>query len=216
MALQRDDEYVRFRCKACGKRLKVKKTFDGGQLVPCPRCGELVTIPLANIKAISDYEPDFSQTEEQSTDPLDPDSLIAYMKEEGEKKKEEREDRAEGPRKKWTPQKPAGRIQELNIVLNGLERVEQETVEKLEALFSQSGIPKEEIGRRIETICGERESDMRKLCTERLRGLETMRLKLVAKRGVLPPAGLQRLEEIERTLDALHRYFSQILKLRLS
>jgi len=45
--MAKDDGYVRFRCKMCGKRLKVREDkTGGGHVIPCPRCGELVTVPL--------------------------------------------------------------------------------------------------------------------------------------------------------------------------
>lgn len=44
------DEYVRFRCHMCGKRLKVRSDKQGGgQVLPCPRCREMLTVPLANL-----------------------------------------------------------------------------------------------------------------------------------------------------------------------
>ena len=52
-AREKDDGYIRWRCKACGQRLKVKKTYEGGDVMPCPRCGEIVNVPMGNIEAIA-------------------------------------------------------------------------------------------------------------------------------------------------------------------
>jgi predicted RNA-binding Zn-ribbon protein involved in translation (DUF1610 family) len=51
--IQKDDGYVRFHCHACGKRLKVKSSYEGGAVVPCPKCQASVVVPLANLEAIA-------------------------------------------------------------------------------------------------------------------------------------------------------------------
>ena len=51
---EKDDGYIRFRCRMCGKRLKVKDTIEGGNVMPCPRCGAAVTVPMGNLEAIAE------------------------------------------------------------------------------------------------------------------------------------------------------------------
>jgi hypothetical protein len=45
------DGYIRFRCKACGKRLKVRAAGEGGQIASCPKCGATVNVPLLGERA---------------------------------------------------------------------------------------------------------------------------------------------------------------------
>ena len=40
------DGYIRFRCKNCFKRLKVKADIAGGDAIPCPFCGNTVVVPF--------------------------------------------------------------------------------------------------------------------------------------------------------------------------
>jgi hypothetical protein len=50
---QKDDGYIRFHCHGCGKRLKVRTTYEGGSVVPCPKCSASVVVPLSNLEAIA-------------------------------------------------------------------------------------------------------------------------------------------------------------------
>ena len=50
---QKDDGYIRFRCSVCGKRLKVRDTFEGGVVIPCPNCQASVVTPMANLEKIA-------------------------------------------------------------------------------------------------------------------------------------------------------------------
>ena len=50
---KKDVGHVRFRCKQCGQKLKIRKDREGGDVIQCPRCGASVNVPLVNLEAIA-------------------------------------------------------------------------------------------------------------------------------------------------------------------
>ncbi|MHC4592964.1 MAG: FmdB family zinc ribbon protein [Planctomycetota bacterium] len=84
---QKGDGYVRFRCRACGQRLKVRDTMEGGDVIPCPKCGASVNVPLANLEAIA-KQADMEETGQPGRLNVDPELLMKRLRGEGEEASE--------------------------------------------------------------------------------------------------------------------------------
>ena len=87
VAKEKDDGFIRWRCKGCGQRLKVKETHEGGDVMPCPRCGEIVNVPMGNIAEIAKGT-EMAETGDPGRLNVDPELLMKRLR--GDEK-------AEGP-----------------------------------------------------------------------------------------------------------------------
>lgn len=219
MAEQKDDGYVRFHCRYCGKRLKVRKGQGGGDVISCPRCGEPVNVPVTNLDDIAGAEEllDGGGQGEQ----LDPAQLLRQLKEEedqmGEKQKQKQEeqtaDTREEPRK-WRPQRTMGRVDELDHLRNRLNQLEEDAVEDFQRLLQTTGMSREDKLKEIETIAAERRETIREHCRDRLEDLQEKRRKLKESQRTLDARGKQRLRQLDRTIQAVKLYLGRILGMK--
>ena len=211
MAKQEDDGYVRFHCRMCGKRLKISKEREGGGAVKCPRCGELVTIPFANLEAIAQAEGLKDDTDRKNISRLDPERLLRQL---GDEERKSAEAAAPAPSGRWAPELTYGSIEELDLLRARLNKIEDDAVADIQRLLRMREKPRKEVLTELERIAQDRQDQMREFCNERLRDLEEKLRDLEAHKGVLGPAAVQRLDKLQRSVDALHLYLSHVLHLQ--
>jgi len=216
MADEKDDGYIRFYCNSCGKRLKIRKTYEGGGFVRCPRCGEQVTVPLANIEKIAQAPGLSDDTDRKNINRLDPDLLLRQLREgdEGfEGKSKGAAPPAAGPSGKWRPELTYGMIEELDSIRAQLNKIEDEVVAEMQRLLRIREMPREDVLKEMRLIAEQRREEIGKLCRERLEDVKRKYRELEARKGVLKGAAVQRLDKLERTVDALEMYFHGVLGL---
>jgi len=217
MAEQKDDGYIRFSCRYCGKRMKVRKEQGGGDTIACPRCGEPVTVPVTNLEDIADADELLDKTKGGESKGLDPGQLLQQLKEEqdqmGQKSEKPGKEHEEGRGevRKWRPERYLGRIDELDHLRTRLNQFEDDAVEDLQRLLQDKEMSKKEKLKEVDNIARERRDKIRNHCRERLDDLKKKRKKLKDREGVLGAKAAQRLDQLNRTIKAMRLYLGRVL-----
>jgi DNA-directed RNA polymerase subunit RPC12/RpoP len=148
----KNDGYIRWRCKECGQRLKVREDREGGDVMPCPRCGTLTNVPLANIESIATAT-DMEETGMPGRLNVNKDILKERLTQEG------------GPasvggaptlkQDKWSIQAAFGRITELDEILASLRKSDEDFMGQVQRLYRDPDIEpegrKEEVKKAAQT-----------------------------------------------------------------
>ncbi len=214
---EKDDGYIRFTCKYCGKRLKVRKEQGGGDTIPCPRCGEPVTVPVTNLEDIAGADEMLDKSKGGESKGLDPGQLLKQLKEEQDQMGEKSEkpgsehDKDEHQVRKWRPERYLGRVDELDHLRTRLNQIEDDAVEDLQRLLQNKDMSKKDKLREVENIAKERRQKIKNHCKERLDDVKKKRKKLKDREGVLGARAAQRLEQLDRTIQAMRLYLGRIL-----
>lgn len=204
MTAKDGDGYIRWRCKSCGQKLKVKESYEGGNVIRCPRCGEPTTVPLVNLDAIAEGT-DMEETGKPGQLQLDPDRLIKQLR--GE---EERSGEPGSPGSKpslrdkpWSPGKAFGRIEELDQLGGAITKIDQETMGEVQRLYRD---PQLKAGQRAEQMkaAGEHRN-------QRLRELLEVRLETIQEKIRPLDEGHERLTQVQlNTRDRLKRAYEAL------
>ena len=213
MAKQKDDGYVRFRCKMCGSKLKVKKTSAGGNVVPCPSCGETVVVPFGDMSALAEAR-ELTDDSDRKNVALDPDALVGYL-EEADKAFQAKEQPSEPPAgAAWRSKRAFTRVDELDNLRQKLNGIEDETVETLQRMLRQEDVPEDQLSREVDNISSQRRQQIGQLLGQRRLDLTQKLEKLKAVSGRLKPLEQERIGELERALRVLDLYVSRVLGLK--
>jgi DNA-directed RNA polymerase subunit RPC12/RpoP len=209
---QKDDGYLRFRCGSCGQRLKIPKTQEGGQVVPCPKCGADVNVPLANIEAIA-RGTDLPETGSPGRINVDPGLLMKRLR--GEDQKAAGPGSVGGPpslrQGKWSSETAFARIVELDQLGASLSKMDEELMGQIQRIYRD---PEPDAERRVEGVrlaAERRREDIRRLLTDRLGSLRMQVRSMQAQRHRLMRSELGRLENMEKACEALEAYARFVL-----
>jgi len=212
---QKDDGFIRFRCKACGQRLKVKKTWEGGEVMPCPRCGELVNVPLANLESIAKAA-DMAETGQPGRLNVDPELLRKRLGVEGQG--------GSGAgtagvaptlrREGWSPQAAFGRIQELDQLAAGLTQINNNLMGELQRIYRNSDLTPEQREEQVKRAARQQRADILKLVKARLLAAQQKVQALQGRRG-LNPSEVDHMARLERALEAVRLYARHVLGLKV-
>lgn len=209
---EKSDGYIRFRCKRCNKRLKVRETYEGGNVIKCPSCGATVTVPLVNIEAIAEST-DMEETGNPGQIQLDAERLIEQLKRKGGSEEGPGSEGAtpslrEGP---WSPDEKFGRLEELDDLLSGVQRFHQETAGAVQRLYRDK---KTKPGQRADFVRDAGEHHREKLKQFVEGRLETLRQKIVPledRHERLRADQLDYLEKLRRAREAIRFYARYVL-----
>jgi hypothetical protein len=189
---KKDDGYIRWRCKECGQRLKVREDREGGEVMPCPRCGALTNIPLANIDAIAQAT-DMEETGMPGRLNVDKEVLKKRLTQQG------------GPaaaggaptlkQDKWSIQAAFGRITELDEILASLRKTDEDFMGQVQRMYRDPDLEpdsrKTEVKRAAQTrrqeVVGHFQTRMRAM-DQRIRSMDGMKHRL----------GRDEMDELER------------------
>lgn len=173
MAAKSEDGYIRWRCKNCGQKLKVKESYEGGNRIRCPKCGQPTTVPLANLDAIA-AGTDMEETGDPGQLQLDPDRLIKQLRGEDEE--------SEGPGsagskpslrdKKWSPGKAFGRIEEVDDLVTAVNKINQETAGEVQRLYRDSDLKPGKRAQEMENAGKYRRDRLREILEIRLETIQ--------------------------------------------
>jgi DNA-directed RNA polymerase subunit RPC12/RpoP len=172
MAEKTEDGYIRWRCKSCGQKLKVKESYEGGNVINCPRCWATVTVPLSNIDAIAEGS-ELEETGEPGRIKIDRDKLMSVL--------EEREERAREPGSagstpsvqsvSWDLEAAFGRVRELDQFVSTVRKIDQEVVGEIQRLYRNPDLQPETRYRRIREAARGRLEEIKDLLQHRLGAL---------------------------------------------
>jgi DNA-directed RNA polymerase subunit RPC12/RpoP len=141
MADKKNDGYIRWRCKECGQRLKVREDREGGEVMPCPRCGALTNVPLSNIDAIAQAT-EMEETGMPGRLNVNRDVLKQRLTQEGGV-----DSMGGAPtlkQDKWSIQAAFGRITELDEILASLRKGEEDFMGQVQRLYRDPDVERDE------------------------------------------------------------------------
>jgi len=205
--MAKDDGYVRFRCKECGQRLKLRKDREGGNVIQCPKCGAPVNVPLANIEQIA-KSADMVETGQPGRLNVNTELLMKRLR--GD------EPKAAGPgsvggaptlrEDKWSGSGSFSRMTELDQVVASISKIDQEAQGQIQRLYREQGISPEERAMQFEVIAGRRRDEIKKMLDNRLWSVGQDVRRLSAMRERLSREEADRLAALERAQEALVLY----------
>jgi len=212
---EKDDGFVRWRCKACGQRLKVKKTWEGGDVMPCPKCGEMVNVPLSNLEAIAKGT-EMAETGDPGRLRIDPELLRKRLGSEQEK--------AAGPgsvggaptirREGWSAEAAFGRIQELDQLAAGVAKADQDVMGQIQRVYRSGDLSKEERHEQIKDAALQRRQEVQELVNNRLTALRQQINALEGQQQRLGRGELDHLARLKRAAEAITFYSHYVLGLK--
>ncbi|MHC4789597.1 MAG: hypothetical protein ACYS8K_10415 [Planctomycetota bacterium] len=208
----KDDGYIRWRCKSCGQRLKVRDTFEGGDVMPCPRCGVSVNVPLANIEAIAKGT-DMPETGRPGRLNVDPELL--------RKRLAGQEERPEGPgsiggpptlrQEAWSPEAAFGRVEELDQLAASLSQIESDVMGQVQRLYRDRELDDEAREQQVKEAGRMRREDIRELLQKRMAGIQSQARHLQRAYSRLNPSQQEHMDRLKRAFEALKFYGQHVL-----
>ena len=208
MIEQKDDGYIRFRCKACGKKLKIRTSYEGGNIVSCPRCLASITLPLANLEALVQKGPEITPKAERK---LDPKMLLSSLRQETEAPAADSTAGAAERKKAWAPQAGRGTVEELENFREAVQRLDEEMSERLRKLLRQPNVSRQDVlleARRIRRARAER---IRRYAESRARELRPLLAELEAGQEKLSETARARRDQVRKALWTLEAYVQLLL-----
>ena len=203
MAEKKEDGYVHFRCKACSKKLKIKSHYEGGNIVNCPRCRAVITVPLANVQALVREASDIIKSAARLR--LDEMALLSELKAEPEAAGKQKAKRTQAS-EPWRPQAGLSRLQELDNFQSAIRRLDEEQAERMQRLFQQPNLSGRDIAREARRLREEREERVRYYVSTRRKELKQKLQELEAQERAPSEPARKRLEQLRRSLLALEAY----------
>jgi hypothetical protein len=198
----KNDGYIRWRCKNCNQRLKVRETTEGGSVIPCPRCGQLVNVPIANIESLASAA-DMAETGQPGRLNVQADLLKERLT--GSIK-----DMGGGPTlksdEKWSVDTAFGRVQELDQILASVAKMDQDLVGQMQRLYRNSELEFEDRKNEVKRAAEIRRDEIRELFDSRFASLKQRISSMQAMHQRLGRSELDELERMKRAYEALQLY----------
>jgi len=211
---QKDDGYIRFRCPECGQKLKVRSTREGGDILPCPKCGSPVTVPLTNLEAIAKGA-DMAETGAPGRINVNPDLL----------RKRLQGDLPAGPastggpptlrRDRWTAETAYARIDELDQLAASLSKIDEDVMGQFQRLYRNPDLDESQRVELVKQTAERRAKDVRNLLGNRLLSLRMDVRSLEAQRERLMRSDLERLDRMKKACEAMELYARHILGIEI-
>ena len=208
MAREKDDGYIRFRCKECGKKLKVKAQYEGGHVIACPRCHSTITVPIAGPDAMLNAAVSAKTPAGDVRPTADP---SPSQREKAEDAARELQVAAGGRR--WRPDASLNRLQELDRLRATLGRLDDETVERIQRMLRQPKLEEDEISLKMRRIAEQRAEAIQDAVTAHSNEIKSKIRQLEARRTGLPEPAFRGLDRLKKALVALDLYARIVLRL---
>lgn len=213
---EKSDGYIRWRCKSCNQRLKVKDTFEGGNVIQCPRCGANVNVPMANIEAIA-ADTNMPETGQPGRIQIDREKLMRALK--GDDLKEPGTPGTSGSTPSvrndaWTG---AGfsRIEQLGQLAASLVKIDDAAMGEVQRLYRNPDLGPHEREVQIKIAGDARRADIKRLVQNRLVGMRMQLSHLEGSRERLGPGERTDMEKLKLGVEALELYTRYILGIEL-
>jgi len=210
------DGYIRWRCKSCNQRLKVKETYEGGNVIQCPRCGASVNVPMANIEAIA-AGADMPETGQPGRIQLDREKLMRALK------GDERQAGVPGsagstPSLKgdsWNPATAFGRLEQLAQLSASLAKIDQDTMGDVQRIYRNPRLTERQREAEVKSVAENRRREIKRLVENRLAGMRLELSQLEIKQQHLTRRQLTEMERLKRAVEALELYTRHVLGIDL-
>ena len=204
---KKNDGYIRFRCRNCDKRLKVKDTVEGGNVISCPSCGAAVTVPMANLEAIAEGTA-MEETGLPGRLNVDPELLRKRLS--GEDEARSGPGSVGGPptlhQGEWNPMSAFGRIVELDQLAAAIIKVNDDMMGQVQRLFRKADQSPEDREQEVKVAAERRQDELRKLFESRLLTVRHRAHRLQAMEHRLSRAEMDDLVRSKAAAEALELY----------
>ena len=199
---QRADGYIRFRCSQCGQRLKIRDTFEGGVVIPCPNCQASVVTPMANLESIT------SGAREGEPEWLDQVTVDPAEVRRSFHQKQREEQAAQSPsaaRKRGFGSAEAAfsRIVELDQLLAAVRGIDDKVMGRIQRLYRKEDTSSSSRAQRIEELAVRRRKDLQDMFKNKLAIIRRELAPLQANHERLGTRDLRRLEGLTLALEAV-------------
>jgi predicted RNA-binding Zn-ribbon protein involved in translation (DUF1610 family) len=213
---QKSDGYIRWRCKSCNQKLKVRDTYEGGNVIQCPRCGASVNVPLINIEAIA-AGADMPETGQPGRLHIDREKLMDALQ------GDHRDPDAPGTvgsspsvhRGNWDPATAFGRLDQLDQVAASLVKIDQNVMGEVQRVFRNPDLGPAERQAQVQGAAETRRSEIRRLVQDRLAGMRLQISQMEGVRSKLMRSQLVELERLVLAVEALELYTRHVLGVEL-
>jgi hypothetical protein len=212
MRRAKDDGYIRWYCKSCNHRLKVKSASAGGNIIRCPFCSELTTVPVGNLEEVVESA-QMEETGRPGHIQLDPEKLLSRLQGEREK--------GVGPGSAgsapslrtvpWSEDAAFAPIQELNDILPGIGRVEEETIGDLQRIYRNRKLNPSQRAEQVKEAAEMRARKLGELVTGRFKTVGREVSSMEARHRELSKAQLAELGRRRRVMESLQFYGRYVL-----
>jgi predicted RNA-binding Zn-ribbon protein involved in translation (DUF1610 family) len=209
---EKSDGYIRWRCKSCNQRLKVKDTFEGGNVIQCPRCGASVNVPMANIDAIA-AGADMPETGQPGRIQLDREKLMRSLR--GDQLTEPGSPGTAGSSPSlregaWSPA-AFGRLEQLDQLSAALSKIDQATMGDVQRLYRNADLGPAEREAQVRDTAEARRDEIGRLVRDRMAGLRLQLGHLEGSRENLTRSQLSDMQKLKLGLEAIELYTRYVL-----
>jgi phage FluMu protein Com len=213
---EKSDGFIRWRCKSCNQKLKVKDTFEGGNVIQCPRCGANVNVPMANIEAIA-AGADMPETGQPGRIQIDREKLMHALK--GDEATEPGAPGTSGstPSVRNDAYTGAGysRIEQLGQLAASLIKIDEATMGEVQRLYRNADLGPKEREAQIRGAGDARRAEIKRLVQNRLAGMRMQLAHLEGSRERLGMSERSDLAKLQVAVEALDFYTRYILGIEL-
>ncbi len=209
---KKDDGYIRFNCRMCGKRLKVRETSEGGGVLPCPKCGSPVNVPIGNLDALAEAA-DMEETGAPGRLHLDPELLMKRLREGDEDRdgpgSEGGPPTLRGPA--WSGGSSFARITELDQLAAALHRINEDIMGQAQRVYRGADLSPEDRETQIQEIGQLRRQDLLKLLKTQLDPMRDNVRRMEAQHQRLSREEWTELDRLKLACEALGFYAEHVL-----
>lgn len=217
MSAEKDDGYIRWRCKGCGQKLKVKESWEGGEVIQCPRCGAMVNVPIGNIEAIA-AGTDMEETGEPGRLQLDPEKLMKTLR--GEEKTEPGSPGSAGSTPsvrsvQWDAESAYGRVEQLDQLASAVQRIDQSAKGDIQRAYRNKDLDAGDRAKAVKEAARGRLEEIRALVQDRLAGLRMNIQDMETREENLNRGQKTQLASLRRAVEAIKLYTRYVLRIKL-
>ncbi|HOX40140.1 MAG TPA: hypothetical protein PL033_19320 [Candidatus Brocadiia bacterium] len=225
------DGYIRFRCKNCFKRLKIKAEVSGGDAIPCPFCGNTVVIPFgegAQAELGDELAPhptggtsqnvmDVGGGTEQIGAPEPPRRPLPSrgpIRKSGDDRTLKMRSTSSGLG--WRPQLvKRDRIKDIDDLHKSMIHVMDENLAQAHSVLLDERIPMEEKLAKLQNIGKQRETNLRKKIIQYRDQLRDRLRRMMSDPRKMGPSGMREITELKSDIEAVDLFTSFVLQMRL-
>jgi DNA-directed RNA polymerase subunit RPC12/RpoP len=197
---EKNDGYIRWRCKECGQRLKVREDREGGEVMPCPRCGTLTNVPLSNIDAIAQAT-EMEETGMPGRLNVNKDILKQRLTQEGGVAS-----MGGAPtlkQDKWSISAAFGRITELDELLASLRKGEEDFMGQIQRLYRDPDVDRDARREEVKKTAQDYRRELAKVFQGRMEAMDKRIRSMEAMKHRLGREEMDELERLKRAFEAV-------------
>ena len=209
---KKDDGYIRFNCRMCGKRLKVRETFEGGDVLPCPKCGSPVSVPIGDLGAMAEAA-NMAETGAPGKLNVDPERLMAQLR--GGDEDRDGPGSAGGPPTvggaAWSGGTSFARITELDQLSAAIHKVNEDIMGQAQRIYRTADVSPEDREAQMREIGQLRRQDLLKLLKNQLEPMRDNVRRMEAQHQRLSREEWTELDKLKLACEALALYAEHVL-----